>query len=70
MSHATSTPLAALASRIRARQHAAAQRTAAAHGWQVRQVAPGTYRFRDPRFDSLTAAPGSRPLAPAGGHDA
>jgi hypothetical protein len=24
--------------------------TAAAHGWQVRQVKPGTWSYRDPRF--------------------
>ena len=70
MSHATSTPLARLAALIRARQHHAAQRTATAHGWQVRRTGPGTYRFRDPRFDSLTAARSSRPFAPAGDRDA
>ena len=26
---------------------------AAAHGWQARQVKPGTWSYRDPRFDQL-----------------
>lgn len=33
-----------------------AQRIADANGWQVRRVAPGTWRYRDPRFDGLPAA--------------
>ena len=28
---------------------------AAAHGWQARQVKPGTWCYRDPRFDTRNA---------------
>ena len=28
---------------------------AAAHGWQARQVKPGTWSYRDPRFDQYPA---------------
>jgi hypothetical protein len=53
MFHATKL-LACLARRARARR-AADHHLAAAHGWQVEQVTPGTYRVRDPRFGQVKA---------------
>jgi hypothetical protein len=57
--HAISAAVACLAQRARdIRAHRDIE-LAAVNGWQVHQVAPGVYRFRDPRFDqrTLTAAP-------------
>jgi hypothetical protein len=48
--------LARLAQRARDRRLISEQQIAAAHGWQLHRVAPGTYRFRDPRFDTLRPA--------------
>ena len=47
--------LARLARCARDRRLLREQHVAAVNGWQVQRVAPGTYRFRDPRFDRLRA---------------
>ena len=52
MFHVTSIVVGCLARRAHARR-AADHHLAAAHGWQVEQVTPGTYRVRDQRFDQL-----------------
>jgi len=69
MFHATSARLARLAQRIRDRRLLREQHVAAVNGWQVRRVAAGTYRFRDPRVDRLRSRQDSRPLAQAGDRD-
>jgi hypothetical protein len=56
MFQAISARLARLAARIRDERLIREQQIAAAHGWQLDRVAPGTYRFRDPRFDTLRPA--------------
>jgi hypothetical protein len=56
MFQAISARLARLAQRARDRRLIREQQIAAAHGWQLDRVAPGTYRFRDPRFDTLRPA--------------
>jgi hypothetical protein len=48
MFHATSGVLARLAQRSRDKRLIKEQHIAAVNGWQVRRVAAGTYRFRDP----------------------
>jgi len=53
MFQAISVRLARLAQRARDQRLIREQQITAATGWQVRRVAPGTYRFRDPRFDRL-----------------
>jgi hypothetical protein len=55
MFHVISAAWARLARRITDRQ-ALPFEYAAWHGWEVRQVKRGTYRFRDPRFGQLAAA--------------
>ncbi len=55
MFHVISAAWARLARRIADRQ-ALPFEYAAWHGWEVRQVNRGTYRFRDPRFGQLAAA--------------
>jgi hypothetical protein len=69
MFQAISARLARLAQRARDRRLIREQQIAVAHGWQLRRVAPGTYQFRDPRFDSLRARQASRSLAQAGDRD-
>lgn len=56
MFHAISSTLARLAAR--ARDIGPAHRDiqlATVNGWQVTRVAPGTYRYRDPRFAQRAA---------------
>jgi hypothetical protein len=60
--HVISAALARLARRIAARQ-ALPFEYAAWHGWEVRQINRGIYRFRDPRFGQLAAAH-TAPAAP------
>jgi hypothetical protein len=67
MFQAISARLARLAARARDRRLTREQQIAAAHGWQLRRVAPGTYQFRDPRFDTLRARQASRSSVLAGG---
>ena len=55
MFHAISARLARLARRIASRL-AIPFEYATWHGWQTREIRPGTWRFRDPRFDQPTAA--------------
>ena len=64
MFHATSGVLARMAQRIRGKRLIREQRIAAVNGWQVRRVAAGTYRFRDRRFDHLTAPQATRGTGP------
>jgi hypothetical protein len=67
MFHATSGMLARLAHRSRDKRLTREQHIAAVNGWQVRRVAAGTYRYRDPRFDHLTAPQATRAPARTGG---
>lgn len=60
MFHAISAALAYLAARARDYRSQRDRDIAAVHGWEVHQVAPGTYRFRDPRFDQRTALAAAR----------
>jgi len=65
MFHVISAAWARLARRIAGRQ-ALPFEYAAWHGWEVRQIKRGTYRFRDPRFGQLAAArtaPADPPVA-------
>jgi hypothetical protein len=59
MLHAISRAAACLVTRAREFRAHRDIELAAVNGWQVQQVAPGIYRFRDPRFGqrTLTAAP-------------
>jgi uncharacterized membrane protein YGL010W len=59
--------LARLAHQFRAGQLARQQQAVAVYGWQVQRVGFGTYRYRDPRFDTLRARQAPRSPAPAGG---
>jgi hypothetical protein len=65
MFHATSARLARLARQFRDRQLARQQQAAAIYGWQVQRAGFATYRYHDPRFDTLRTRPDSH--APAGG---
>jgi len=67
MFQAISARLARLAARARDRRLIQEQQVAAAHGWQLCRVAPGTYQFRDPRFDRLRERQHSASPASAGG---
>ena len=51
MFHATNARLGRQARRIRDIALARDNTAAAAHGWQAREITPGTWRYRDPRFD-------------------
>ena len=51
MFHATNARLGRQARRIRDIGLARDNTAAAAHGWQARETKPGTWRYRDPRFD-------------------
>jgi len=55
MVYAISARLARLARRTRSRL-ATPFEYAAWHGWQTRQVSPGSWEFRDPRFGQRIAA--------------
>ena len=67
MFHAINAWLARQARRARDHRLARDNAVAAANGWQVQRVAPGTYRYRDPRFDerraALAASAGRQPEA-------
>jgi hypothetical protein len=52
MAHVISAWLRRLVARIQAGPDRANQ-IAARYGWQCEQVRPGTWRYRDPRFDRL-----------------
>ena len=68
MFQAISARLARLAQRSSATGSSTRQQQAVAvYGWQVQRVGFGTYRYRDPRFDTLRARQASRSSAPAGG---
>jgi hypothetical protein len=67
MFQAISARLACLAQQFRARQLTRQQQAAAIYGWQVQRVGFGTYRYRDPRFDTLRARQAPCSSAPAGG---
>jgi hypothetical protein len=54
MFHATSAFLGRLVRRIEARL-AITDEYATWHGWETRQVRPGTREYRDPRFGQLAA---------------
>ena len=51
MFHATNARLSRQARRIRDHGLARDNTAATAHGWQAREITPGTWRYRDPRFD-------------------
>jgi hypothetical protein len=51
MFHATNAHLGRQARRIRELGLARDNTAAVAHGWQLREITPGTWRYRDPRFD-------------------
>ena len=55
MFHAINARLARLAWRIRSRL-AISFEYATWYGWQTKQIRPGTWQFRDPRFSQLTPA--------------
>ncbi len=65
MFHASTAPITRLVRRLRSRL-ALDSEYAAWHGWQVQQIRPGTYRYRDPRFDQLAARRAARQDAAAG----
>ena len=56
MFHAISGWLAHQARRIRDHRLADDLGFAAGHGWTAREIAPGTWAYRDPRFDTRKAA--------------
>jgi hypothetical protein len=56
MFQAISARLARLVQKVRDRQLARQQQAVAIYGWQVQRVGFGTYRYRDPRFDTLRPA--------------
>ena len=56
MFHAINAWLARQARRARDHRLARDNAIAAANGWQVQRIAPGTYRYRDPRFETQRRA--------------
>lgn len=67
MFHAISAPITRLA-RLWIRSRLALDTEYATwHGWQTQRVGPGTYRYRDPRFDQLTARRAARRTIPGAG---
>ena len=52
MFHATNARLARQVRRIRDIGLAHDNTAAATQGWQAREITPGTWRYRDPRFDT------------------
>lgn len=63
MFHAISALITRLARAMRSRL-AIDSMYAAWYGWQTQRVGPGTYRYRDPRFDQLTARRATRQTIP------
>jgi hypothetical protein len=55
MFHVISARLNRLARKIAALRDGQINEYAAWHGWTATQVSPGTWRYRDPRFDQLAA---------------
>jgi hypothetical protein len=51
MFHATNALLGRQVRRIRDIGLARDNLAAATHGWQAREITPGTWSYRDPRFD-------------------
>ncbi len=56
MFHAIKTRIARAVRKFAAFRLAEASEYAAWHGWTVTQAGPGTWRYRDPRFDQLKTA--------------
>ena len=72
MFHATNALLGRQARRIRDIGLARDNMAAAAHGWQAREITPGTWSYRDPRFDDRRQCAGlgtSTPTRPAASRD-
>jgi hypothetical protein len=72
MFHATNAFLGRQARRIRDIGLARDNMAAAAHGWQAREITPGTWSYRDPRFDHRRQRAGlgtSIPTCPAASRD-
>src|SRR6266536_1390666 len=67
MFHAIKTRIARPARAIAAFRLAQASEYATWHGWTVTQAGPGTWRYRDPRFDQLKAARTAQSQPPAAG---
>jgi hypothetical protein len=63
MFHAIKTRMARTARAIAAFRLAEASEHAAWYGWTVTQTGPGTWRYRDPRFDQLKANRTAQPPA-------
>ena len=61
MFHAIKTRIARAIRRIAAFRLAATSEFAAWYGWTITQTGPGTWRYRDPRFDQLKAARTAQP---------
>ena len=66
MFHAISGWLAHQARRIRDHNLADDLGFAADHGWTAREIAPGTWAYRDPRFTTRSGIRAGQNLAPAG----
>lgn len=67
MFHATSARLARLVQFFRDQSLDRQRQIAAVRGWQVERVRFGTYRYRDPRFDTLRDRHDPRSPVRAGG---
>ena len=63
MFHVIKTRLTRLGRKIAAYQLAKASEHAAWYGWTITQTGPGTWRYRDPRFDQLKASRTAQPPA-------
>jgi hypothetical protein len=63
MFHVIKTRLTRLRRKIAAYQLATASEYAVWYGWTVTQTGPGTWRYRDPRFDQLKANRTAQPPA-------
>ena len=61
MFHATNTRLGRQARKIRDTGLARDNQAATAHGWQTREIKPGTWRYRDLRFGHRASTPISTP---------
>jgi hypothetical protein len=61
MLHANSAWPARHARQIRDTGLARDNTTAARHGWQAREITPGTWSYRDPRFASLAVIRAAQP---------
>ncbi len=61
MFHAIKTRIARTARAIAAFRLAQASEHAAWYGWTITQVGPGTWQYRDPRFDQLKTTRTAQP---------